>query len=246
MRNALTIARYESKMQLKNIGFWLVLAFGLGISLFDNYPSKANMERLEFLTDQGYVVSRLLLQAGLILLFGFMFLVSGRIRGDIKIGIAELYMAAPLSKKQYVLGKFLGNYLVSLLFMGIYMAVNAYVHLFFNPAPFSLLPYIIGFIVIVIPSAFFVVSSSITFPAIIDIRLFYAVFSAYFMYNVIIVPKNHLRPFYMLVGDTVKIVFPYGSGISYQSMLLNLLFLIGVGIVSIMLLLWNKRFWREG
>lgn len=245
MRNIATIARYEAKMQLKNVGFWLLLAFGLAISLFDNFPSQANMKRLNFLGDQGYVVSRLMMQSGLVLLFGLMFLVSDRIRSDKKSGAAELYMATPLSQKQYILGKFTGNYAASLLLLGIYLAVNASVHLFFNPTPFNLLPYIAGFIVVAMPAAFFVVACSIILPAIVDIRLFYAVFSAYFLYNIIVVPATHSRPFYMLIGDLVKVVFTYGFAASYQSMSLNFVFLIGLGAVSIALLLWNKRFWRE-
>lgn len=245
MGKMMTIARFELKMQLKNIGFWLLLAFGLVIALLDNFPSQANLERLKSLVNQGYVVSRLLLQPGLVLMFGYMFLVSGRIINDVKNSISELFMASPISKKQYILGKFLGNYLVCLLSMGIYLAINAFFQILFNPAPFSLLPYIVGFIVIVLPATFFVVGCSIAISAMLDIRLFYAVFSAYFLYNLIIVPKDHIRPFYMLFGEMVKVVFSYSFGISYQSLFLNLAYLCGVGSLPLILLLWNKRFWRE-
>jgi polyferredoxin len=88
MRSIGTIAKYELKMQLRSPAFWILLFFGVVIALLDNFPSPANLARLKSLVNQGYVVSRLLLQPGLVLLFGSMFLVSGRIRNDRKLMVS--------------------------------------------------------------------------------------------------------------------------------------------------------------
>jgi len=47
VHNFLTIAKYEWKMQIKNPGFWLILAFALIIAGFDSFPTSANMARLD-------------------------------------------------------------------------------------------------------------------------------------------------------------------------------------------------------
>lgn len=249
MYNILSISKYELKMQLKNVGLWEIWSFAVAAALWDNFPSEANMNRLDFLTDQGYVVSRLLSHEGVLLLFGLMFMLSDRIRGDKKKGTMELFMASPLSKFQYIWGKFLGNYAALLLVMASYLTVHAVVQCFYNPGPFTILPYAVGFLAMCVPACFIVSACSVALPVVVDIRLFYVVFSVYFLMNsdFIYTENSILRSLYLFQSDMLKLVYTYESfeTIMAQKLLWNLAFLLCVGLGSMLLLQGSKRYWRE-
>lgn len=247
MHNVAIIAKYECKVRIKSLGYWILLTAGLAISIIDNIPTSANIERLPFLMESGYVVSRLLVQTGVLLLFGIMFIVSNSIRGDKKAGVDNLLMAVDLSKSQYMLGKFLGNYLSTLLLMGIYMLINATVQLICLPEVFSIIPYLVGYITLVLPASFFIVGCSISLPMWIDLRLCYVIFTVYFMLNILLVPDSITLPFWFLFyGDLIKLVYKYGFGtLIMENLISNLLFLIGTGLIIFLSLNFNNRFWRE-
>ncbi len=247
MRNFMTIAKYEWKMQIVNPGFWVILVFVLIIGGLDSFPTPANMVRLDGqLQNSGYVVSRLLTYV-VLMMFGFVFMTANRIRRDIKLGISELYMASPLAKGQYVAGKFIANLCVVLSVVGVFFAINALVHLVYNPAPLDVLSYFIGFISVAIPMAVFTIGCAVSLPVLTDIRFIYALMAGYFLVNVAIVPDARRLPFYLLTGEPLKLINPY-LGLGYQSvalMICNLLFLLGTGLLALLLLLCSRRYWRE-
>lgn len=244
---ALIIAKYEFKIQFKRIGFWIILFIGTALALVDNFPSDANLSRLPKLIYQEYVVSKLLLQPGVILLFGFIFLIANQISDDRKKGMNQIIMTKPLSRFRYVLGKFLGNYILILCFFAIYLCINAFIQAAWSPGDFTSYPYIIAFFCVIVPATLFVVGCSIAFPVFLDIRLVYIFLSMYFMWNLILTPDNDKLPFYLLFGgDLIKLVYKYGlKEPSYFKILLNAIFLVGVGILSISSLLLFGEFWRE-
>lgn len=248
MRNFLTIAKYEWKMQIRNTGFWVILVFSLIIGGLDSFPTAANMERLDNqLQNSGYVVSRLFSYVVVLMMFGFVFLTANRIRYDKKLGISELYMTFPLAKRQYVAGKFIANLLVVLAVTGVFFIINAFVHLVFNPAPFDVFPYFIGFICVAIPMAVFTTGCAISLPVLTDIRFVYVLMAEYFFLNVIIVPDSRWFPFYLMAGEPLKLINPY-LGYGYRSaalMVFNCLFLLGTGLLSLLFPLCSRKYWRE-
>jgi ABC-type transport system involved in multi-copper enzyme maturation permease subunit len=248
MRNFLTIARYEWKMQLKNPGFWLILAFGLFMGLMECFPSAANMARLDGqLEDSGYVAERLIRFTVGLMMFGIMFITANRIGRDRKLGVCELYMASPLKKGQYIIGKSSANLCVTLMIMAIFLAANAIVQVIFNPAPHNVFPYIIGFITLVIPMAVFTVGCAVSLPVLTDIRLSYVVLSGYFAFNEIyVVPDNRKIPFYLLAGEPRKIIAPYiGFGEKHLGLMIaNWGFCLGTGILAVALLICAGKYWR--
>jgi len=247
MHNFLTIARYEWKMQIKNIGFWVILVFVLITGGLDSFPTAANMVRLDNqLQNSGYVVSRLLTYV-VLMMFGFVFMTANRIQRDRKLGISELYMASSLAKGQYVAGKFTANLCVVLTIVGVFFMLNALVHLVFNPAPFDVVPYFIRFVTVAIPMAVFTTGCAVSLPVLVDIRFVYTLMSGYFLLNVAVVPDARRLPFYLLAGEPLKLVNPY-LGFGYKSvtlMICNWLFLIGMGLLALLLLLCDRRHWRE-
>ncbi len=243
----LTIAKYEWKMQIKNSGFWVILLVTLVIGGLDSFPTAQNMIRLDNqLQNSGYVVSRLLTDV-ILMMFGFVFMTANRIGRDNKLGVSELHMASPLTKGQYVTGKLIANLSVVLVIVVIYFVVNALVHLFLNPAPLDLNPYFIGFISVALPMAVFTIGCAVSLPVLTDIRFVYILMAGYFFLNVTIVPDSRWLPFYMLTGEPLKLFNPY-LGFGYQSialMVCNWGFLFGTGLLSFLLLLCGKRYWRE-
>ena len=81
----------------------------------------------------------------------------------------------------------------------------------------------------------------------IDIRIFYALMALYFLANLLIVPDSTTLPFWFLFyGDLIKIIYNYGFGVLIiKNVILNFLFLVGIGALSVFSLMINKRFWRD-
>ena len=91
--------------------------FSTVTAFLDCLPTAANMARVEFLGEIHYYVKRVFAFDGLILLFGLMFLMAGRLVDDRKTRVKDLLMAAPVHKKAYVGGKLLGNLCYTLTMM---------------------------------------------------------------------------------------------------------------------------------
>lgn len=247
MHNIMAVSIYEIKMMLRRLGFWGILIFALVISIWDNFPSKSNLSRLSFLAEPGYLVSRLLVQTGLLIMFGVMFLVSNTIAKDKKTGVDQLLMTSNISKKQYIIGKFIGNFIPTMLMFGLYFLVHAVIQIVLIPEASSLKAYLFGYFILAVAASFFVIGISISLPMWIDIRIFYALMALYFLANLLIVPDSTTLPFWFLFyGDLIKIIYNYGFGVLIiKNVILNILFLVGIGALSVFSLMINKRFWRD-
>ncbi len=248
MNKSALIAKYELKMQIRRIGGWQVFAFSMVLALLDNFPSAANIKRLAELPKQGYVVYRLIGQPGIILLFGLMFLLSNRIRGDRKNGTLDLFTTAPIRKPQYLCGKILGNFGYLLCMTGLYLAVNGVIQAVFTPGQFTAIPYFVGFITVILPACFFIAMCSLAIPVLLDIRLFYAAFAVYFMANLIIVPEKGVSdlPFwFLLTGGLSRFVYRFNlNTLDFGNIMANLVFLLGIGIFAFAFLFAKRRYWR--
>lgn len=248
MNKSALIAKYELKMQTKRIGGWLVFTFSMFVALLDDFPSEANVKRLAELPKQGYVVYRLIGQPGIILLFGLMFLLSNRIRGDWKSGTLDLFTTAPIRKSQYLTGKILGNFGYLLCMTGLYLAVNGVIQAIFTPGQFTAMPYFVGFIAVILPACFFVAMCSLAIPMLLDIRFFYAAFAVYFMANLIIVPEKGVSdlPFwFLLTGGLSRFVYRFNlNTLDFENITANLLFLLGIGFFAFTLLFAKRCYWR--
>lgn len=245
MRNVLTIARYEFKMQITNKVFWTILLITSVLSIWEQFPSTENLNRLEHLTNHGYIASRSLTLTGIFLMFASVFIIANRIRIDMEQKTTDILFSTPITKGSYIWGKFLGNYFTSITMCTFFIGSNAAIQAMFNPSPFEILPYIKSLIFITMPTMIFVVGLSTAIPVLIDIRIFYASMSAYFMYCILVIPNTYEIPFYWIIGDTRKLIYR-SFEVPYRSIILNNVFLIGIGLCSIGLLsLSSKCLWRE-
>lgn len=251
MRKMLSIIQYEYKMQMGHIATWGVFLAATIVTMLDSFPSAANLARLEFLVQPNYFLYRTMSLCGLILVFGIMFLQSNRFAVDNQTGVKPLFMSAPIRKAQYIAGKLFGSFLYTTTIIIMFLALNVTVYAIFIPVKAGVIEYIMPLaktiFFIGIPVSFFISFCAVALPAIMDIRLFYFVISVVFILNATTVGSAEAMPFYLITsGDLIKLVwqhpkYPFSD---VGSMIANLCFLLGCGLLSWVLLLCKRKFWR--
>lgn len=251
MSKLLAVTKYEYKMQIKRIAGWIVLLFVAAVAMMDCLPVAANLRRLEFLGDIRYYVRRVFSFDGLVLLFGILFLTAGRLVDDRKSGRRDLFMAAPIGKASYIIGKLLGNFMFALTLMYSLLVLSLCGFAICAPAGTPLSDYIGAVFSVsvcnILPATFFVVASSVMLSEITDIRLVYLVYSVLFLVNAFSPDSAEERPVYIFTqGDLAKMIWqhPKFPEVYPESACLNLSFMLGVGALAIILTTIRKRFWR--
>ena len=84
-------------------------------------------------------------------------------------------------------------------------------------------------------------------PELADIRLVYLVCSILFLVNAFTTDQAEPIPFYIFTqGDLAKLIWqhPRYLQIHVGSACLNLAFMIGIGVLAIVLVAIKRRFWR--
>lgn len=252
MRKMTAIIHYEYKMQFKRLATWGVLLAVTVFTLLDNYPSAANLARLEFLNEPAYFVYRTMSLNGFVLMFGLMFLLAERFPLDHKTGMKLLLMSHALQKRQYIWGKLLGGFLYTFSILCIFLVLNTAIYFVAFPFPISIFTCIVPLVKVIVVSALpvslFVSLCSIALPGMIDIRLFYLLFVILFGVNAAYVGSANAAPFYMITsGDLIRLIWvnPKWSFNDTGSILANGAFLIGNGLIFGSLLFLKHRFWRS-
>ena len=231
MRKMFSVLHYEFKMQFKRLVTWGVLLVSTALSLLDNFPSVGNLTRLEFLNEPAYFVYRIVSLDSLVLLFGLLFLLAGRIPIDTKTGMKSLLMSSTLLKWQYVLGKLLGGFLYVFSMQCIFLLLNTTIYFIAAPFEISLIecivPLVKAIFVSLVPTSLFVSFCSIALPGMIDIRLFYILAA--------------------ISGDLVRLIWvhPRWPFVDMGSVIANGFFLVGSGLVFGSLLFLKHKFWRS-
>jgi hypothetical protein len=238
-------------MQLKSIATWGVFIVAIVITLIDNLPSARNLARLEFLADPAYFIYRTMSLDGLVFIFGLTFLLSSRIPLDRKTGVMSLMLASPVKKSQYVFGKLIGGFLYTFVMLSLFLSLNTMIYFTLAFSEISaiscLMPLVKTLAVSALPVSIFVGFVSVAMPAVMDVRLFYLITAVLFIVNAASVRSAEQMPFYLITsGDLMKLVWqhPKWPFINAGSIQANLVFLIGCGLMSWMLLLLKRKFWR--
>lgn len=252
MRKIMSIIHYEYKMLFKRLATWGVLLVATAIALLDNFPSESNLARLEFLKQPAYFIYRTMSLDALIMVFGLMFLLSNRLSVDNKTGVKTLIMASTIRKGQYLLGKLLGGLLYTFSLICVFLMLNTAVY--YCAAPFEIsikdcvVPFLKTLAVSALPVSVFISFCSIAVPALIDIRLFYLLAAVLFLFNASFVGTAEAMPCYLITaGDLIRLIWvhPKWPQIDMGSVISNLIFLLGCGLISGVALLVKRRFWRS-
>lgn len=252
MRKMAAVLHYEYGMQFRRPATWGVLLAATALALLDNFPSAGNLARLEFLNDPAYFIYRLVSLDSLVLLFGLMFLLAGRIPMDAKTGMKPLLMSLPLQKWQYVLGKLLGGFLYVFSIQCTFLLFNTAVYLIAAPFETALTewaaPLAKAVFLSCVPVSLFVSVCSIALPGMIDIRFFYLLAAAVFEANASYVGSAGAMPFYLIAsGDLARLIWvhPRWPFLNMGSVLANWLFLVGSSLLFACLLFLKHKFWRS-
>ncbi len=250
MRKMLCIIWHEYKMQVRRPATWGVLLAAIGATLLDSFPSALNLTRLELLPQPDYFIYRIISVDGLILVFGLMFLLSNRLSVDVNTGMKPLFMASLVTRGQYTGGKLLAGFLYAFSAIAIYLVVNTIIYGAFNPVEFDMANYLIPLIRTIfiggLPISCFI-SCAVTLPVVMDIRLFYFALAGVFVVNTVTVGSSDQMPLYLVTsGDLMKLIwqhpeFPFND---IWSSVANIVFLIGCCLVSWIVLLCKRKFWR--
>ena len=251
MRKIYAIAHYEYKMLITRWGTWGVFWVSVFLCLSDNYPSAHNLARLEFLCQPAYFLYRIVSLDILILIFGLLFLLSGRFPADRKYGLHPLFMTLPLHKRHYLTGKLLGGWFYTLTMLCLFLGVNFFVYSLAAPFKMDAADCIASFVktlsVSILPVSLFIGICSTALADLLDIRLFYLLTAILFLLNVTTVGSALPMPFYLITsGDLAKLIWthPEYPRIPSASVLANCLFLAGGGLLCMGLLAVGHRPWR--
>lgn len=252
MRKTLSIIHYEYRMQITRLATWGVFLIAMVVSLLDDFPSGGNLHRLEFLTDPAYFVSRTMSQHGLTLAFGLMILLSNCFSVDQKTGVKALIMASLVTRFQYILGKIFAGFIYAIAILSLFLAVNGAIYCLsaqFQVSIGTLLAAVVKTIIIcVLPVSAFVGFLAVSLPALIDVRLFYALTAVLFIVSESTVGTSEAMPFYCITsGDLIKLIWhhPKWEFIDNGSIQANLAFLLGGGLLPTLLLFVKRSFWRH-
>ena len=250
MRRMLAVLRREAAMQLGRAATWGVFGAAMLLSLLDNAPTAGNLARLEFLQDPAYFLYRVTSFDLLVLLFGLVFLLAGRLPLDGKTGMRALLMATPLRKGEYALGKLLGGFASSFLVSALFLAANAAVYAAFAPLarPTDCALPLTRAIFCALPASLFASFCAVALGGVLDVRLVYALAAAYFGWNAAYIASAGDPPFGLLTaGGLVRTIWthPRWPAASASSAAANAAFLaLGAGLACA-LLLGSRRIWRR-
>lgn len=251
MGKVISILRYEYKMLVRRPAGWGVLLAGSAMALPDSFPSAGNLARLEFLRQPAYFLYRTVSLDMLLMTFGLMFLLSNRFPADDKSGVKPLIMASPVRKGQYIAGKLTAAFAYAFTMLCAFLLVNTAVYC--AAAPFAIdMAEVVrtalkAVLVSVVPISIFVGVCAAALPALMDIRLFYLLAAVLFGLNAFHVGTAGAVPCWLITADDlVRLlwVHPKWPGIDGGSVLANLAFLLGGGLVSWLALLLKPGFWR--
>ena len=252
MRKTLYIARYEYRMLLTKAATWGIFLAVCAMTQLEAYPSAANLARLEFLPLPAYYVRRIIMFDALLLVFGLLFPLSGRLPSDRKNGMHSLFQSLPLKKGQYLWGKLLGSWLYVLTMLGVFLAVNLTLYCIAAPSAVDAADCFLLFgkalCVSLLPVSLFIGFGSAALADLLDIRLFYLLAALFFLGNLSVTDSADAMPFYLITsGDLVRLIWthPRWPEISTGSVIANLLFLTGVGLAFAGLLCMGHRPWRS-
>lgn len=160
-------------------------------------------------------------------------------------------MTFPIQKRHYLSGKLLGAWLYTLTMLCLFLGINALIYSLAAPFEVNLTDCIASFVkalwVSILPVSIFVGLCSTALADLLDIRLFYLLAAILFLTNATTIGSALPMPFYLITsGDLVKLIWvhPKYPQISPTSVLANLLFLSGSGLVCTGLLGIGHKPWR--
>jgi hypothetical protein len=185
------LARYEYRMSVQRWGIWVILGL-----LFVFYTANAVMVDVKPGARPWELSDLELWQTAGLLAFSlnlFSPLVAGialadRMQRDVRLGVNELLASTGLTRRAYILGKYVGGLfsmltpmLLMMTLMGLLTVLTGAPLAFFGRL-------LLGFLAINVPAFAFVTIFSLGFPLIMPVRVYQVLFTGYWFWG------NYLNP----------------------------------------------------
>jgi ABC-2 type transport system permease protein len=185
------LARYEYRMSIQRWGIWAILGL-----LFAFYSANAVMVDVKPGAQPWEASDAELWQTAGLVAFSlnlFSPLVAGialadRIQRDVCLGVAKLLASTALTRRAYILGKYIGG-LFSMLTPVLMMTLLGLLTLA-TGAPLAFFGrLLLGFLAINVPAFAFVTIFSLGFPLIMPVRVYQVLFTGYWFWGNFLNPK---------------------------------------------------------
>ncbi len=194
MRSFPGLLRHEINMSLRRKGLWI--AYGL-LSLFYSVlllapPPIGEMVKGEIIAkgEVWHVAGRFLLACNVFFPLVAGILSADRVQRDFRLGMRELQDSTPLSRHVYVLVKYLGSLVSSLipLFLWV-MGVAVFMAAAGRAHADMLVAVPVAFLAISVPAFAFVVAFSLACPMVMPLSVYQVLFTGYWFWANFIPPK---------------------------------------------------------
>jgi ABC-2 type transport system permease protein len=253
------LARYEYRMSIQRWGIWVILGL-----LFAFYSANAVMVDVKP-GDQPWHISDIeLWQTAGLLAFSlnlFSPLVAGialadRMQRDVRLGVDELLASTALSRRAYILGKYVGGLFSMLTPMFLMMSLMGLLTVI-TGAPLAFLGRLmLGFLAINVPAFAFVAIFSMGFPLVMPVRVYQVLFTGYWFWGNFLNPAVFPTLSHTLLAPGGRYALEaffgthFGAGPGYVAptaldAALNLVVLAGC-VLAAMFLLDRYLAWRAG
>jgi ABC-type transport system involved in multi-copper enzyme maturation permease subunit len=146
--------------------------------------------------NSGYVGTATAILASTLLPFIGFYLVAGSVRRDRESGVGAILAATPLSRGEYLLGKFAAHVSYLMILAGIALAAGLYPFLRYGTGPFLPIPFVSVFLLLVTPA----LALTAAFALLFDVTPGLRHSGGHVLYFVIAVPFMLVLPL-LLVGD---------------------------------------------
>ncbi|MFT3894330.1 MAG: hypothetical protein QM730_22080 [Anaerolineales bacterium] len=185
------VMRHEFTMSIRRPGLWisytLLVLFYLITNLTPGLDASKDVIRPdEIWYEAGHTV--FMFNIFMPLLAGI--LAADRMQRDKRIGVRELQRSTPFSISAYILAKYFGVLLSVLapMFLLVLLVGTALVAKGLAPLNF-LVPLLLAFLLIAVPSHAFVVAFSLACPLVMPLRVYQVLFTGYWFWGNMISPK---------------------------------------------------------
>jgi ABC-2 type transport system permease protein len=181
----LGVVRHEFNMSIRRKGLWIAMGllfafFGVALLTPGQSGPAAALDSTVPWREAGETVYLFNMLAPLVA--GI--LAADRMQRDVRYGVRELQLSAPVSRITFILGKYLGVLLSVLLPMLVGIVVMDVLMVALGQArPEFMLASLVAFLAVNIPSFAFVVAFSLACPLIMPLRVYQILFTGYWFWG---------------------------------------------------------------
>lgn len=185
------IVFYEYFMSIRRWGIWIIFGLVFGVYFFTLVAGPSGMANLQDDAGLWLYIAQMTYKFNILLPAVAAIAHADRLVRDLKIGTIELLQSAPLDRRAYILGKYLGS-LCSALTPALIAIFILDLHSVWMGASWKVFPIsLLVFLLVAVPTYVFVIAFSLALPAIMPARVYQILFVGYWMWGNYLNPKDY-------------------------------------------------------